>query len=566
MESVISLWKQNAAGDSELMAELVELERAPKEEIEERFSSDLAFGTGGLRGILGAGTNRMNVYTVGKATQGLAHYLKKQQEQPKVAIAYDSRRNSEKFARCAAEVLAANEIKVFLYPKLMPTPALSFAVRYLKCNAGICITASHNPAEYNGYKVYGSDGCQITELAANSITKEIEAVRLFLDVRKTEFDTQIGKYIVWIEEDTISAYIDAVLAQRLREEGQKKPSLSIVYTPLNGTGKECVLRCLEKAGYSDITLVPQQSEPDGNFPTCPYPNPEEDSALRLGVGLMEKNSADLLLATDPDCDRVGVVVRHKGNFMRLTGNEIGALLFDFICKMRLKMGKMPVHPIAVKTIVTTDLTQKIADTYGVELRNVLTGFKYIGEQIDLLEKDGEGDRFIFGFEESCGYLSGTHVRDKDGVNASILICDMAEWYRKQQKTLAGALEDLYHRYGYWITHLDSMTFSGEHGKNKIAEIMHRIRVIPPQEIAGQKVRAVRDFLWSLDEPNIHVLPSSNVLQILLEDESLITIRPSGTEPKIKIYYQVKGEDKADGRRQIENLSDGINYLLDFAEI
>ncbi len=563
MESVISLWKQNAAGDSELTAELVELERAPREEIENRFSSDLTFGTGGLRGILGAGTNRMNLYTVGKATQGLANYLKKQRNRPKVAIAYDSRRNSERFARRTAEVLAANEIKVFLYPRLMPTPALSFAVRYLRCDAGVCITASHNPSEYNGYKVYGSDGCQITELAADRITKEIEAVRLFRDVKKTDFVTQIGKYIVWIEEDTVSAYIDAVLAQRLRESGQKNPELSIVYTPLNGTGKECVLRCLEKAGYSDITLVPEQSEPDGNFPTCPYPNPEEDGALRLGVELMEKNSADLLLATDPDCDRVGVVVRHKGSFIRLTGNEIGALLFDYICKMRLKMGKMPVHPIAVKTIVTTDLTQKIADDYGVELRNVLTGFKYIGEQIDLLEKDREEDRFIFGFEESCGYLSGTYVRDKDGVNASLLICDMAEWYRKQQKTLADALEDLYHRYGYWMTRLDSMTFSEEHGKNKIAEIMHRMRVIPPQEIAGQKVRAVRDFLWNLEKPYIHVLPSSNVLQIVLEDESLVTIRPSGTEPKIKIYYQVKGKDKVHGQRQIENLSGDINYLFAF---
>ena len=566
MESVISQWKQNTTEDAELTAELIQLESAGKEEIEERFCSDLTFGTGGLRGVLGAGTNRMNICTVGKATQGLADYLKKQNREPKVAIAYDSRKNSEKFARHTAGILAVNKIRVFLYPKLMPTPALSFAVRHLKCDAGICVTASHNPAEYNGYKVYGPDGCQITELVAGMITKEIEKIDLFRDVRKSEFTPQIGNYIHWISEETVEAYIDAVFAQRLSGNEQSDPALSIVYTPLNGAGKECVLRCLERAGYSDITLVSQQSDPDGNFPTCPYPNPEEDSALSLGMELMKKNSADLLLATDPDCDRVGVVVHHKDRMIRLNGDEIGALLFQYICRIRRQKGKMPLRPVAVKTIVTTDLAQQIADTYGVELRNVLTGFKYIGEQIGTLEKSGEEERYIFGFEESCGYLSGTYVRDKDGVDAALLICDMAEWYRQQGKTLVDVLEELYRSYGCWLTHLDSMTFSGEHGKNKIEEIMRRMRVVPPQEIAGRKVRAVRDFLWNPEEPSIHVLPSSNVLQILLEDEALVTIRPSGTEPKIKIYYQVKGKDKADGRRQIENLSDGINYLFDFAEI
>ncbi len=542
------LWKNQNLADNDLIDELNSI-RENSEEIKDRFYKDLTFGTGGLRGIIGAGTNRINVYTIAKATQGLANYLKKNFLSAKVAIAYDSRIKSDLFAKEAARVLAANNIKVFIYKELMPTPALSFAVRHLKCHAGIVITASHNPAEYNGYKVYGSDGCQITLDAADAILKEINKIDIFNDVKRISFDEAVDKKTInYIEENDIQSFISAVSAQALNKNLANKENLNIVYTPLNGSGLKCVTKTLKMNGFSNINVVSSQEKPDGNFPTCPYPNPEIKEALQEGLNLCQKTNADILLATDPDCDRVGIAVKYQNEYQLLSGNEVGVLLFDYICKMRLKNKTMPSNPVCIKTIVTIDMIYPIAQKYGVKIIDVLTGFKFIGEQIGLLEKIGHEKQYIFGFEESYGYLSGAHVRDKDAVNASLLICEMTTFYKNQNLSLVEVLNKLYQEFGYYKNVLKSFTFKGISGLEKMQSIMIQLRENPPTSLNGKNILCLCDYLNRVkifnncNKEPIN-LPASDVLKFELADNISIVIRPSGTEPKLKVYISVVASTK-----------------------
>lgn len=558
MHTLLKDWLSNATEDTDLLAELSSLrDQGDEAGIHDRFYRELSFGTGGLRGVIGAGTNRMNIYTVRKATKGVASWLG---SGTSVAIAYDSRRNSALFAREAARVLAAQGITAWLYPRLMPTPALSFAVRHLGCEAGICITASHNPAQYNGYKVYGHDGCQITLGDAERILHCMEGIDPFQDVKTIPLAEGLEKgYIRWIGEDTMDAFLAAVLSQSTR------PSASvpfrIVYTPLNGAGRECVTRTLTAAGFTDITLVPEQAEPDENFTTCPYPNPEVGEALRYGLALCQSVQPDLLLATDPDCDRVGVAVKHEGKYQLLSGNEVGVLLLDYLCKWRRQSGMLPDHAVAVTTVVSTDMADLVARRYQVELRRVLTGFKYIGEQIGLLEQEGEARRFILGFEESNGYLTGTHVRDKDAVNASLVICEMARNYKALGQTLVDVLAALYAEYGYYQNELCVFTFEGAEGMRTIAETMSRLRQSPPQEIAGFSVLECVDYESGIDgESGAPELPPTDMLSFLLERGKLI-VRPSGTEPTLKMYLSVSAKNRLAAQERMKKLKDAVNALV-----
>ena len=548
-------WLEKTEHNDALHAELLAI-RGDDAAIEDRFYRELEFGTGGLRGVLGAGTNRMNVFTVGKATQGYANYLKAHFAAPSVAIAYDSRINSRLFAETAAGVFAANGVRVQLYDHLMPTPSLSFAVRDLRCSGGVVVTASHNPAKYNGYKVYGPDGCQITTEAAKAIQEEINRVDPFADVRALGFAEALAAGSVsYIGEDTIERYLTAVGTASVLPPDVSRDA-AIVYTPLNGTGISCVPRCLRAHGFMNITVPPEQAEPDGNFPTCPYPNPEIREALAVGLRLAEETGSELLLATDPDCDRVGAAVKTESGYRLITGNEMGVLLLDFLCRMRRANGTMPEHPVAVKTIVTTPMAERIAAHYGVELRNVLTGFKFIGEQISLLEKAGEAGRYIFGFEESYGYLSGSFVRDKDAVNASLLICEMFVWYKAQGKTLADALEALYAQYGFFEAKLLSFAFEGSAGFAHMTELLDSLRVSPPEALAGQAVRQMIDY--DRDETG---LPRSNVLRFILDGGEAV-VRPSGTEPKLKIYLTAARERREESRAMLASLE---KQLTDWAQ-
>ncbi len=543
-----SLWCKNAVDDSDLQEELKSIENDTSA-IRDRFYRDLEFGTGGLRGVIGAGTNRLNIYTIRRATQGLANYVKQEYNGGSVAISYDSRIKSDVFAKAAAEVLAANGIKVYIYKELMPTPMLSFAVRKLNCQAGIMVTASHNPAKYNGYKAYGDDGCQITLKGAEIILNEINSLDMFKDVKTSDFNAELEKgNIEYISQEVIDAYYDCVLAEGINTDLCASSGLKVVYTPLNGTGNKPVRNILKRIGITDVTLVEEQENPDGNFPTCPYPNPEIREALELGLKKCKEVKPDLLLATDPDCDRVGIAVPDGDDYVLFTGNEVGALLFEYICKQRIAKGTMPENPIVVKTIVTTNIINAIAEEYGVEVIDVLTGFKFIGEQIGFLEEKGEENRYIFGFEESYGYLSGGYVRDKDAVNASMLICEMASYYRTQGISLLQARENLYNKYGVYYHTLHSFTFEGESGMIKMNDIMNQLRQNPPSEIAGYKVIKASDYKTSITkdltsgtESEIN-LPKSNVLAFELEDNLKAVVRPSGTEPKIKTYYTAKAPD------------------------
>ena len=532
--SLYKRWMEHVT-DAELREELAAL-AGQEEEIAERFYRELEFGTGGLRGVLGAGSNRMNLYTVGKASQGYANYLKARFPAPSVAISYDSRIHSDLFARHAAAVFAANGVAVHLYPRLMPTPALSFAVRDLRCSGGVMITASHNPAQYNGYKVYGSDGCQITTEAAAAIQREIDLVDCFDDVPAVDYDDlcRAGR-IAPIGEDTVERYLAAVDGCSLLPEGVDK-DFSIVYTPLNGAGISCVPRCLRQHGFTRLVIPPEQGTPDGRFPTCPYPNPEIREALEVGLRTARETGSELLLATDPDCDRVGVAVREGEDYTLLNGNETGVLLFDFVCRMRRERGTMPQQPVAVKTIVTTPMAEAVARDYGVELINVLTGFKYIGEKIGQLEQKGGEGRYIFGFEESYGYLSGSYVRDKDGVNASLLICEMFAWYRGRGMSLVDGLRELQRRCGVYQTKLLTYAFEGAAGFAEMERRMNALRAAPPAEIGGETVTGCLDY----DREGTG-LPRSNVLRFLLEQGEAV-IRPSGTEPKLKVYLTYWGEN------------------------
>ena len=526
--------------EEDLLTELKAIE-GNEEEINDRFYRDLEFGTGGLRGVIGAGTFRMNEHTVARATQGYSNYLNKAAKNPSVSIAYDSRNKSDIFAKTAASVFAANGILVNIYKELMPTPSLSYAVRALNCDGGIVVTASHNPAKYNGYKVYGADGCQITLEVADAILAEIEAVDVFDDVKIMDFETGLSEgKIKYIEDDVITGFIDAVSERALNPKEIDK-NVSIVYTPLNGTGRYCVTRCLKENGYTQITIPKEQEMPDGNFTTCPYPNPEIREALEVGLKKAKEVGSDLLLATDPDCDRVGVAVKEGDDYQLISGNQMGILLFDYICKTYKANGTMPKNPVVVTTIVSTKMIDKIAADYGVEVRRVLTGFKFIGEQIGFLEADGEVDRYIFGFEESYGYLSGGHVRDKDGVNASLLICEMFAHYKAMGISLVQMLNQLYEKYGYFKEALQSITFEGASGAKKMADLMESLRTNAPKEVAGYKVIDVKDY-----KAGIGNLPKSNVLEFNMEDDINVLVRPSGTEPKIKMYYLVKGSSEQAG--------------------
>lgn len=537
-----------------------ELSFCKEPELEERFSWDLSFGTGGLRGKLGAGTNRMNVYTVARATRGFGAYLLQTAEKPSCAIAYDSRNMSEAFARLAALVLAEKGIKVYLYRKLAPTPMLSYAVRHYGCNGGIVITASHNPGEYNGYKVYGPDGCQLTVKAAGKVAACIEEEGYFTEKSVGSgspdscFDQYLNeKRIEFISEETESSYLEAVMKAATAMEPEP---LRVVYSPLNGTGNIPVRKALERYLNLEVFTVKEQELPDGSFPTCPYPNPEIGASMELAARLAEEKQADFFLATDPDCDRVGVGAVTKEGKRLFTGNEIGVLLFDYICGWRKRTGTMPGRPVAVKTIVTTPMAEAIGAKYQVELRNVLTGFKFIGEQIGLLEKEKEEERFIFGFEESCGYLSGTYVRDKDGVNGAVLVCEMAAFHKSRGKDLLQALEELYSIYGYYENKLLSYEFSGVGGKKAMDKIMADIRN-DRNAFPGGAVKDSTDYLT--DDTG---LPKSNVISLMLEDGSRIIIRPSGTEPKIKLYLMVKGSGKEEAASAVKKLASGCNFWVD----
>ncbi|MBR1897796.1 MAG: phospho-sugar mutase [Oscillospiraceae bacterium] len=541
-------WCTKAVDDPDLIEELKSVS-GDEAEIRERFYRDLEFGTGGLRGVLGAGTNRMNIYTVRRATQGLANYVKKDFAQPSVAISHDSRNKSVLFAHAAASVLAANGIQVHIYKELMPTPCLSWAVRALGCSAGIMVTASHNPAKYNGYKAYGADGCQITLEVAEKVIGEINSLDIFRDVTCCDFDAAVADgRIKFIEDSVIEEYYQNVLAQGINTKLCADSGLKIVYTPLNGTGNKPVREILKRIGIQDVTVVKEQEMPDGNFPTCPYPNPEIREALELGLKYCDEVKPDLLLATDPDADRVGIAVPDGDDYALFSGNEVGALLTEYICSQRVKNGTMPKDPIVVKTIVTTDLIKAIAKEYGFEVIEVLTGFKFIGEQIGLLEEKGEENRYVFGFEESYGYLAGTYVRDKDAVVASMLICEMAAYYRTQGISLLQARENMYKKYGVFRHSLQSFAFEGESGMNKMASLMQSLRDNRPTAIGGLTVTSVSDY-QTRETTDIATgaktpitLPKSNVLVFNLEQGAKVVIRPSGTEPKIKVYYTTVGTD------------------------
>ena len=557
IQTIYQRWL-NCATDPEIAVELVKLKEQSKQ-LKDAFYCNLAFGTGGLRGILGAGTNRMNIYTVAKASQGLANYVVKSfpQNARKIAISYDSRIKSDMFSKISAEVFVANGIEVFIYPQLMPTPCLSFAVRELRCAAGIMVTASHNPAEYNGYKVYGSDGCQITTQAANEILHEIENLDIFTEVKRVPFERALnGGKIKYISENIYTAFTDAVKKESLLGDVLVDKSVSIIYSPLNGAGLKPLLRVLTESGFTHINVVKEQEQPDGNFPTCPYPNPEIQEAMELGLQYARKYHADLLLATDPDCDRVGIAVKNEeGEYQLLSGNEIGLLLLDYVCSRRKILGKMPSNPIFIKTIVTSDLQEKVAASYGVKTINVLTGFKFIGEQIGILEKQGRVHDYIFGAEESNGYLSGTYVRDKDAVNGSFLICEMFAYYKTKGKSLLTRLQELYSQYGYCLNTLHTYQFEGASGFVAMQRIMNSLR--KPLKIFGDiPIEKCLDYNVGIDG-----LPKSNVLKFFLSGGHSIVLRTSGTEPKLKLYLSIQAHNKDEASLLEDKLKMAIEQLI-----
>ena len=560
VHELLNTWLANVT-DEELLAELKAMQEAGDEDaITDAFFQDLAFGTAGLRGTIGAGTNRMNVYTVGRATQGFADYLNKTFENPTVAIARDSRNKGELFVKTTAAILAANGVTSYVYPKISPVPTLSWATRYLKCSGGICMTASHNPAPYNGYKAYGPDGCQITSEAADAISAAMNACDPFKDIKTMDFDAAVEQGLVkWIDDEVLDAYYDAVAdksVNNLTDEQIANAPLKLVYTPLNGTGLIPVTTVLNKVGITDITVVPEQRDPDGDFPTCPYPNPEIREAMQKGIDLCQEVKPDLLLATDPDADRVGVACADGDDYTLLTGNEMGVLLLDYICKMRAERGEDLSNKVAVTTIVSSAMVDALAAEYGFELRRCLTGFKYIGDIITGLSDAGEVDRFIFGFEESYGYLSGDHVRDKDAVNASMLICQMAQYYKLQGKNLVEAMRDLYEKHGYYHNKTVSLSYPGADGAAKMAGIMKSLRDEAPAEIAGSKVEAVVDYATC-----VNGLPAADVIEFDLEGGNKAIVRPSGTEPKIKLYIFAKGEDAAAADALIAAIEEDGRKLL-----
>lgn len=553
ISSIFEYWLKNAVEDLDLINELELMKKNPKL-IEDAFYRELEFGTGGLRGIIGAGTNRMNIYVIRKASQGLANYLNKIYKNPSIAVSYDSRIKSDLFARTASEIFAANGIKVYIYSELMPTPNLSYAVRYFNCSAGIMVTASHNPSKYNGYKVYGNDGCQITNVVANDILSEIEKIDPFIDVKTCQFSMALRNgFIEYIRDDVFDSFIERVSKESVIYDDEINRNVKIVYSPLNGTGLKPVTQILKRNGFNNVSVVEEQERPDGLFPTCPYPNPEIKEAMNLGVKRSFKVNADLFIATDPDCDRVGTAVfdSNLNDYVLITGNQMGVLLLDYICSQRTKHNQMPDNPIAIKTIVTTDMAFEIAKKYHVTIKEVLTGFKYIGEQILYLEKDGKEGSYIFGFEESYGYLSGTYVRDKDAVDGSFLIAEMFAYYKTRGISLLDRLEELYKEFGYYSNYLNSYAFEGSSGFNKMRLIMDKFR---SNNINYEdKIKEIIDY-----QKGVGDLPKSNVIKIIFENGSSIVARPSGTEPKLKIYFSFKG-------KSIEENEKSYNKFLQLIE-
>ncbi len=573
VNKLYSLWLEKAVGDLDLQSDLAALE-GNAEEINERFYRDLEFGTAGLRGIIGAGTNRMNIYTVGRATQGLADYLLSNYDNPAVAIAYDSRIKSDTFAKHAASVLAANGIKVYFYSELVPTPMLSFAVRELGCKGGIIITASHNPSEYNGYKCYDPEGYQMTDEAAEKTYEYIMKTDIFDGVKTVDFDAALAEGVIeYIPQSVYDEFYRRVEQCCLSLDICKSSGLKVIYTPLNGTGNKPVRYMLAKIGIEDVQVVPEQEMPDGSFPTCPYPNPEKREVFALALEMAKKNGADLLLATDPDCDRVGIAVKVGEDYELMTGNEVGVLLTEYLLSRRLELGTLPENPVIVKSFVTTNLVDKVAEKYGATAENLLTGFKYIGELVTKLEAEGQADRFIAGMEESYGYLSGIHARDKDAVVASVLICEMAAYYKSKGKSLYEVMQDIYAEHGLYLNVVDSFEFPGASGMEKMAKIMEGLREISPKTLddecsfGGYKVveftdlRSREGVSFVKGEKTVSLLPSSNVLYYKLESNNAIIVRPSGTEPKIKVYYTACAADREGAAAIKAKLSESMKEYL-----
>ena len=566
--SLYNSWLENATEDKDLITELESI-KGDENEIYERFYTALKFGTAGLRGVIGAGTNRMNIYVVRQATQGLANYVLSKYGKGSVAISHDSRIKADLFMNEAARVLAANGIKTYITTELQPTPVLSYLVRYFKCQAGIMVTASHNPAKYNGYKAYGEDGCQMTDNAAAAVYDEIQKLDMFNDVKTMDFDEAIEKGLIeYVDDSVYETYLDEVMKQQVNPGICKGSGLKVVYTPLNGAGNKLVRKILNRIGVEEVTVVPEQEMPDGNFTTCPYPNPEIREALAKGLELCEKVKPDLLLATDPDSDRVGIAVKDfDGSYRLISGNEDGVMLTNYILSCKKEQGVLPESPVVVKTIVTTKLINKLCEKYGCELKNVLTGFKYIGEVILNLEKKGEENRYLFGFEESYGYLAGTYVRDKDAVVASMLICEMTAYYRMQGISLAQMIDDLYKEYGYYLNQTFAFEFEGAAGMQKMSDIMSSVRADLPKAIDEYKVVKVSDYqlkketdLITGDTTDI-TLPTSNVIALNLEGDNGVIIRPSGTEPKIKLYITAVGKDKDDALAICSKLVSSAKSIL-----
>ncbi len=561
------IWLSSATADEDLIPELESI-KGDEEAILDRFYKNLEFGTAGLRGVIGAGTNRMNVYTVNQATQGLADYLNESFEEPTVAIAYDSRIKSKEFAESAAGVLAANGIKVYIYPELVPTPMLSFAVRRLGCSSGIIITASHNPSKYNGFKCYDPNGYQMTDEAAAKTYEYIQKTDMFSGVKTMSFDDALAEDMVdFIEDWLYDEFYEKVLSALVNKDKIKKANLKLIYTPLNGAGNKPVRKVLKMAGIKDVTVVKEQEKPNGNFPTCPYPNPEIRQAFECAIETAKGTDADLLLATDPDCDRVGIAVRDGEDYVLMTGNEVGAMLCEYLLSTLKEQGKLPEHPVVVKSIVTTPLIETICASYGAEVADLLTGFKYIGELITNLEKDGKEDNFVVGMEESYGYLRGTHARDKDAVVASLMIAEMAAVYKLKGISLKEFMDGIYEKYGMYLNTVLNFAFEGASGMQKMADIMNSLRENAPESFAGKKVVKVADYKTSTvidivtgEESTIN-LPKSNVLSYSLEDNSKVIVRPSGTEPKIKIYITACGSTRKESEEKTELISLGATKLL-----
>ena len=547
-------WVANVKEDQDLINELKTM-KDNKPLIEDAFYRDLEFGTGGLRGVIGAGTNRMNIYVIRKASQGLANYINKHFDKPSISISYDSRIKSDVFSKTAAEVFAANGIKVFIYKELMPTPCLSYAVRELHTSGGIMVTASHNPAKYNGYKVYGSDGCQITTEAAAEILSEINNIDPF-KTKHSSFEENVKNgMITHIDDELITKFINRVKEESVLFGEEIDKNVKIVYSPLHGTGLKPVTRILKETGYKNVVVVKEQEEPDGNFTTCPYPNPEIKEAMALGMEYAKKENADLLIATDPDCDRVGIAIRNGEDYVLMSGNQVGVLLLDYVCSQRVKHNKMPANPVYVKTIVTTDMANKVAENYGVAHKDVLTGFKYIGEQILFLEKKHQETAYILGFEESYGYLSGSYVRDKDAVNGSFLIVEMFAYYKSKGISLLDKLNELYKKYGYYSNYLNSYEFEGAQGFKKMNDIMEFFRN-KVKELDGVKIQEIKDY-----DKGIEGLPKSNVLKLIFANGDSVVVRPSGTEPKLKIYISLCGKSVSDNDNKYRSLIKCVEEYL-----